>query len=268
MMRKFSLLAVSILIVCCLAAAPAFGAGAFDRILKRGELIVGTSGTQPPLSAKTKSGKLIGMDLDLANLMAKAMDVQLKAKQMPFAELLPALQKGQIDMIISGMTLTTKRNTQVAFVGPYYISGKGILTKTETVATLTDPKAMDKPGFTVTALDASTSKMFVESAMPKATLKPTKTLDEALQMVINGKAKALVADYPFCALMAFKHKDKGLTAGEARFTFEPLAIALPPNDPLLINWTQNFIMFLKGSGALEKLQQKWFQSGDWIKELP
>lgn len=267
-MRRFSILALTALVICCLAVAPAFGGAAFDRILKRGELIVGTSGTQPPLTAKTKSGKLIGMDLDIANLMAKSMDVKLKTKQMPFAELLPALQKGQIDMIISGMTLTTKRNTKVAFVGPYYISGKGILTKMETVATLTDPEAMNKPGFTVTALGASTSEMFVKSALPKAKLLPTSTLDKALDMVINGKAKALVADYPFCAVMAFRYKDKGLTAGEARFTFEPLAVALPPDDTLLINWTHNFIMFLKGSGAIEKLQQKWFQSGAWIDELP
>jgi polar amino acid transport system substrate-binding protein len=267
-MRRIRLLVLISLVICCLAVGPAFGGATFDRILKRGELIVGTSGTQPPLTVKTKSGELIGMDLDLANLMAKAMDVKLKTKQMTFAELLPALQKGQIDAIISGMTLTTKRNTTVAFVGPYYISGKGILTKVETVAALTDPDAMNKPDFTVTALDASTSKMFVQAAMPKAKLLATQTLDKALEMVITGQAKALIADFPYCAVMAFRHKDKGLTAGEARFTFEPLAIALPPDDTLLLNWTHNFINFLRGSGSLEKLQQKWFQPGEWVKDLP
>ena len=187
---------------------------------------------------------------------------------MPFAELLPALKAGKVDMVLSSMTMTLERNRAVVFVGPYYVSGKGILTKIETVAALTDPDTMNKPDFTVAALSASTSEMFVKSAMPQAKFMPTQNMEQALDMVISGKAKALVADFPYCAVMAFRHKDKGLAAGEARLTFEPLAIALPPDDTLLINWTRNFLMFMKGSGTLEKLQERWFQPGAWLEELP
>ena len=55
---------------------------------------------------------------------------------MPFAELLPALEANRIDMILSGMTITPKRNQNVALVGPYYISGKGILAVAEKCAAL------------------------------------------------------------------------------------------------------------------------------------
>src|SRR5262249_6322912 len=48
-----------------------------DRIVKSGELRVGTSGTQPPLSATAKDGSLMGFDIEIANQIAKAMGVKL-----------------------------------------------------------------------------------------------------------------------------------------------------------------------------------------------
>jgi hypothetical protein len=41
-----------------------------------------------------------------------------------------------------------------------------------------------------------------------------------------------------------------------------------PEDALLINWLQNFMMMLDGSGQLKSLNTRWFQDGAWIKALP
>jgi ABC-type amino acid transport substrate-binding protein len=72
--------------------------------------------------------------VDLANLLANAMNVELKLVEMPFGELLEALEAGKVDVVMSGMTMTPERNLKAAFVGPYIISGKSILTKDSTVA--------------------------------------------------------------------------------------------------------------------------------------
>lgn len=71
--------------------------------------------------------------MDLARAVAGAMEVRLRVEVIPFDELIPALEKGRIDMIISSMTITAERNLRVAFVGPYFISGQSILT-TKTAA--------------------------------------------------------------------------------------------------------------------------------------
>ena len=105
-----------------------------DRIQKRGELIVGTMGNMPPLNMTAKDGEIFGLEPDLAKLMARAMNVRVKFVTKPFPELLPALQAGEVDMVMSGMTITPKRNMKVAFVGPYFISGKAFLTKMRTIA--------------------------------------------------------------------------------------------------------------------------------------
>ena len=247
------------------AIAPA--AATLDTILKRGELIVGTTGTQPPLNATNKAGEVIGFDADIAKIIAKSMGVKIKFSTMPFSELLPALEAGKVDMVISSMTMTLERNLRIAFVGPYYVSGKGILTKTGAIATLQDSDGLNKPEFKVAALKDSTSQKFVEAAAPKAELIKVKSYDVALDMLVQDKIIAMVADYPFCAFSAFRYRDKGLVAGQSRLTFEPLGIAVQP-DTLLINWLSNFLTMINGSGQIKILNKKWFENSNWIKDLP
>ncbi|MBW2706569.1 MAG: transporter substrate-binding domain-containing protein, partial [Deltaproteobacteria bacterium] len=122
----FVLIFATLLVFSFTAIVPA--ATTLDGILKKGELIVGTTGAQPPLNATNKAGEVIGFDADIAKFIALSMGVKIKFSKMPFAELLPALEAGKVDMVISSMTMTLERNLKVAFVGPYYISGKGILT--------------------------------------------------------------------------------------------------------------------------------------------
>jgi polar amino acid transport system substrate-binding protein len=250
-----------------LAAGPAMGGKAMDGILKKGELVVGTTGTQPPLSVTARDGSVIGFDADIAKAISSNMGVKLTLTKVPFAELLPTLQNGKVDMVISGMTMTLERNLKVAFVGPYYISGKGILTKTANLASLQDPEGLNKPEFRVAALKGSTSQDFVTKTAPKAVLTAIQSYDEALQLLYEDKIDALIADFPFCAFTAFRYSEKGLVAGQAKLTYEPLGIAVP-EDALLINWLQNFMMMLQGSGTLGALNNRWFKDGSWIKDLP
>ena len=139
-MRKtvvFVLVSALLLMTVNIAAA----GRAMDKILKKGELVVGITGTQPPLNVIDKGGKIIGYDADIARLIAMNLGVQATFATMPFADLLPALTGGKVDMVVSSMTMTLERNRKVAFVGPYYVSGKGILTKTQTIAALSKPAA-------------------------------------------------------------------------------------------------------------------------------
>jgi polar amino acid transport system substrate-binding protein len=266
-MKKTVRAAILGIVMVCFFADFASAGAVMDRILKNGKLVVGITGTQPPLNMTTKDGKIIGFDADIANAVSMNLGLDLKLSKMPFAQLLPALQNGKVDMIISGMTMTLERNKKVAFVGPYYVSGKGILTKTDQIATLQDPQGINKSEFRIAALKDSTSQEFVTTAAPKAKLVTIQSYAEAIDMLYNDKIDALIADYPYCAFTAFRYKDKGLIAGQSKLTYEPLGIAVP-EDALLINWLQNFMMALGGSGQLELLNKKWFEDGSWIKELP
>jgi polar amino acid transport system substrate-binding protein len=238
-----------------------------DGILKSGKLKVGTVAGQPPMNMKDKKGKIIGLEAELAELIAANMGVKVEFSVIPFADLLPALSAGKVDMVISSMSMTPERNLRVAFVGPYYISGKGILTKYENLAELRDPNDLNNPNFKMAVLKGSTSQMFAERAAPKAKLLTTKDYDEAVSLLIEGNIDAVIADYPFCAFSAFRHQSKGVIAGRAPLTFEPLGIAVR-EDTLLINWMQNFLGVLEGTGQMQVISMRWLQGGKWIEDLP
>jgi polar amino acid transport system substrate-binding protein len=258
-----TLILFAVLIICF---SPVQAGPTMDRIVANSKIIVGTTGAQPPLNATSKTGEFIGLDIDIAKLIAGNMGVAIEFKTMPFAELLPALSAGNVDLVISSMTITPQRNMQVAFIGPYFVSGKGILTKTRHLEALQGPGGLNQAQFKVTALKNSTSQRFVEKEAPKAKFFPADAYDQALEMLFSDKVDVLIADSPFCALTAFRFPDKGLTAGQDKLTFEPLGIAVT-EDALLINWLQNFMVLLNGSGELNRLTQKWLNDGSWVSQL-
>jgi polar amino acid transport system substrate-binding protein len=238
-----------------------------SRIQANNMLVVGTAASMPPFNMTTREGDIIGLEIEMAKFLAASLGVRLDVQPMAFDALIPALEAGKVDLVMSGMTITPERNIRVAFVGPYFISGKAFLTKKRTIAE-SEPGDIDSPDTTLTALRGSTSEMFVKGAIPKAKFIPAGDYDEAVGMVIGGRVDALVADYPFCVISLLRYPDAGLASIITPFTWEPIGIALPDNDPQFVNLVQNFLMMLKGNGALDEMTEQFFGRGDWLKRLP
>jgi polar amino acid transport system substrate-binding protein len=241
---------------------------ALARIVKSGKLRVGTSGSMPPLNAVSKGGEFIGMEIDLARVLAEAMGVEAVFVKKDFKDLIGALEKGDVDIVLSGMTITPERNMRVAFVGPYFVSGKSILTKSQKFAAVDEAGDLDVSEVTLTALAGSTSQNFVEVLIPKAKLIATKNYDDGVKLVLDGKADALVADYPICVLSLLRNQGAGLATLMEPLTIEPIGIALPPGDALFINLVENYLGALEATGALGRIRSRWFDQADWIAELP
>jgi polar amino acid transport system substrate-binding protein len=251
-----------------LAADAAPVSPVIDRIQAKKELVVGTAASMPPLNMTTKDGQIVGMEMDLAQYFANGMDVKLTLKPMYFNDLLPALKEGKVDMVLSAMTMTPGRNLTVAFVGPYFASGKSILTKTGNVESVDTLSKLNNPDRNLVALKGSTSQMFVEKLLPKAKLVLANDYDQAVAMVRDGKTQAMVADYPICLVSVHRYPDAGFATLSKPLFYEPIGVALPPNDPLLVNWVQNFLNTLEKTGELETLTDRWFKDTSWISRLP
>ena len=86
------------------------------------------------------------------------------------------------------VTLGTARSERLtvagwrAFVGPYYTSGKAILTRSKRLAAATIPQELDSPELRFTALAGSTSEAFVAQRLPQAQLLATEHLDVKLAL--------------------------------------------------------------------------------------
>ena len=271
-MRKTgSLVALAVAVVLMAVWGQVFAAGispVLDRIQANKELVVGTAASMPPLNMTTKDGQIIGVEMDLARFFASGMEVKLTLKPMNFSDLLPALEAGQVDMVLSGMTMTPGRNLKVAFVGPYFASGKSVLAKMVNVGLVDEIAKMNNPDKVLVALKGSTSQMFVERVIPNAKLVLADDYDQAVAMVRNDKAIVMVADYPICMVSVYRYPDAKLGTLEKPISYEPVGVALPAGDPLLVNWVQNFLQTLEKTGQTKMLLEKWFKDTSWVSRLP
>ena len=70
------------------ASTEAADAPVLKRVLETGQLRVGMTGNQPPMNVKSRTGAFIGLDVDLANMLAESMGVKLTMVPKPFPQLL------------------------------------------------------------------------------------------------------------------------------------------------------------------------------------
>lgn len=256
------------LLALCLSGTALAGSPVLDRVVKNGVLKVAMSGDQPPFNAISRDKSLIGFDVDLANAMAGAMKVKLELVEVPFGDLMSTLKNGKADMVISGMGITPERTKSVTFVGPYMMSGKSILVGAAAQAKVQTGADFNKPDITLLALENSTSETFVKRKLPDAKLKTIATYEEGVQMVISGKADAMVADMPACKLSILRNPNSGLAVIEPPLSVEPVGIAITMNDAQFENLVRNYLTTFEKIGLTTQLRQKWFENSAWIVALP
>lgn len=92
-------------------------------------LRVGVSATREPFSFVDQSGRVSGHDGDLARLIAQRMNRPIEFQDMKFLALIPALQAGKIDLIVTGMSATEQRRKFVDFTKPYFANAQVMLVK-------------------------------------------------------------------------------------------------------------------------------------------
>ena len=247
------------------AAQVSADAPVMSRIVKNGQLVVGTSGNQPPMTMLDKNGKAAGFDIDLASLMAQALGVKLVTRQIPFNKLLDALESGEVDVVISNMTINPSRNMRVAFVGPYMTSGKCLITKKENLAKADDTEELNLPDMNLVVLKGSTSEDIVSTLMPNVKLSTVDDISKGIKMVADDKVGGMMADYPVCLHTVSSNPKSGFVSVFSMLTYEPIGIALPANDPLFMNWTTNLLERLDKTETLEVLADKWL--GKLMKDV-
>jgi polar amino acid transport system substrate-binding protein len=110
-----------------LAAAGA-SAQSLERIKERGKIVVGVKADYKPFGFRDPSGKLIGLEPDLAQSVADALGVKLELEPVQSSNRMQFLQQGKIDLMIATMNDKPDRRQVVGIVEPsYYASGVNVL---------------------------------------------------------------------------------------------------------------------------------------------
>ena len=233
---------------------------ALQKIVERGTLVLGTSGNMTPMTRSINDGKdAVGFDIDLAKTLASTMGVELEIKILPFDQLISALDNGEVDVVISNMTITSKRNTQVAFVGPYLTSGKCLVTKEVDLASATKKEQLNKKNLKIAVIKGSTSETFVTLGMPNVEAVAVMTQGQGVELLRSSQVSALLTDFPICKSIITSNPDDAFVSVFSNLTYEPIGIAVAPQNTHLVNYTQNFLVRANEVGLLEALANKWFK---------
>ena len=261
--RKFlGLVAAGIVAVAgIIAAGPVAAQSRLDEIVKRDKLIVATFGTAPPFCYTDDTGKLIGFDIDISRLIAKALlgdENKVEFVVVTSEGRWPAVNSGRADIGLASTTVYPDRALRVAFTRPYIDSGISILVRQD--AKVNSLKDLNNAKFTLANLSnpqmAERAKRFVPNTK-------TLTFDTPAALftaVKSGQAQAMQMDTPVVNWYAANNK-------ELKVLPEPLgviqgnAIFMKPGDFTLWLWADTVVHEMTaGSRYAEysEIYRKWF----------
>jgi polar amino acid transport system substrate-binding protein len=245
------------------AHAQAATSSKLQEILKRGKLIVGTGTTNPPWHFEDDSGNKVGMDIDLARLIAKGLfddptkvDFVLQAAD----GRIPNLVTNKIDIVAQFMTITPGRARQVEFTTPYYREGVGLMV-------LKDSKYQNFADLKGAGANASIVWMqnvgvedYTRMVLPDIKVLQVESVDATYQALNARRADVVASDQSTVRWLLQKFPDRYRDLG---FGWLPnsYAFAVAPGDPVWLNWvnTQVREAFLGVDfDYMKAAYKKWF----------
>jgi polar amino acid transport system substrate-binding protein len=227
-----------------------------QRIRESGELRVGMQVGYPPFQMRDRTGRLEGLDIDLAKMAAKELSARVHIEERSWDNLMDALVSDEVDLIMSAMTITPQRNLRVMFTDPALVTGRMFLVKRGDLPEIRSAKDLNKPGFFLCSIPDGLGNLEFQEIFPRASYREFTSRAQAVDEVVAGRCKAYI-DEEFAIRMACAKRSDKVASPFQRLTHEPVAFAVKPGSNHWLNWLNNFIHRIQHDGSLERLRKKW-----------
>ncbi len=186
-MKRIVALLTAALVLAALLAGCAGPAATQSKVLK-----VGMELAYPPFETKDDAGNPTGVSVDLAKAFAESLGMEADIQNIAWDGLIPSLQTGKVDMVISSMTITDKRREQVDFSDPYAKAYLALLVgKQSPVEKADDLNAAD---CVIAVKLGSTGETYAREHFPNATVNAFDSENACVTEVTQGKADAFIYD--------------------------------------------------------------------------
>lgn len=235
-----------------------------DKIKERGKLIVGTAPGYFPFEMIDDKGKLIGFDIDIANIIAEELGVELELENYKFPTLISALQVGKIDIIIAGMTIIPSRALSATFTDPYFDNSlimlihnrhKGVKSWSE----------LDKKGIKIAVPLAQTADLYASKFFKNAEIRRFEGEEKVALAVINGQVDATIHDES-SGLIYAKRNPENIFPLLEEHCLQSAGFVIPLNDYAFKFWLDAFLVHFRQSVKYDDLYNYWFIDMPWLEE--
>ncbi|KJS50800.1 basic amino acid ABC transporter substrate-binding protein [Desulfosporosinus sp. BICA1-9] len=231
------------------APAPTPAPAPVEKVLK-----VGSDIAYAPFEFMDEKQQATGFDIELINALGADMGyTKVNIETAAFDGLLPALQAGKYDCVISAMTITEKRAQSVQFSDKYFRAIQYIaMKKGAGFKNLADLK-----GKKVGVQLSTTGQEVVE----KAGIEPRKfdTTPDAMNDLLNGGVEAVVADGPVVLWFQAQNEKANIVSVEADVEEEFYGIAMKLDNKELGDKMNASLKKLKENGKYNEIYKKWFK---------
>jgi ABC-type amino acid transport substrate-binding protein len=224
-----------------------------DQIKKAGKIVVGTSADYPPYEFhKSIDGKdtIVGFDIAIAEEIAKDLGVKLEIQDMKFDGLLAALETGNVDFVIAGMTPDEERKKSVDFTKIYYMAQQGVMIRAEDKDKYTDIESFN--GKRVGAQKGAIQETIAKEQITGAQVVALGKIPDLVMELKNKKVEALVVELPVASSYVEKHKDLVISNIKVEDDTGGSAIAVKKGNTDLVEVMNKTLDRLMADGSIDK----------------
>jgi len=213
--------------------------------------VVGTSADNPPYEFM-KNGEIVGFDIDLMVAIGQHLGKNIEFRNMDFHGLIAALASDNVDMVISGMSITPERQKRITFSTPYTDARIAVLFRRndgfKQAEDLQGKKAGAQLGtiWTLIAHDMSRKHHFSTKALANNLMLVEELKNQRLDAIVLEESQA----------ESFMDKYPKLSSFPVEQYASSFAIAMPKQTDLKKN-VDHSIKQLKGNGTISALAKKW-----------
>jgi polar amino acid transport system substrate-binding protein len=228
------------------------------KIRERGRLVAGVSADTYLLGSRNPlTGQIEGFDIDMVKAVAEAIlgDEDLyQLKVITAAQRIPALEKGEVDIVARNMTITCDRWEQIAFSSEYYRSGQKILVRKGSKA----KSISDLGGQKVCAPKGTSSMDNLIKTAPKAIPVAADNHTGCLALFQQGEVAAITGDDTVLAGLAAQDPYAVVPAQKA-FTAEPYGLGFNKDDVDLVRFVNARLGQMRTDGEWTRIYNRWLR---------
>jgi ABC-type amino acid transport substrate-binding protein len=236
--------------------APASEAPASEAPTEAAVLTMGTNAQFPPYEYK-EGENIVGIDAEIAALIADKLGMTLKIEDMEFDSVIPSVQSGKVNMAMAGLTVTDERKQAVDFTASYATGKQVIIVKND--SSIADAAGLE--GKTIGVQLSTTGDLYITWDLVdtnKAKIERYNKGADAVQALVNGKIDAVVIDNE--PAKVFVSQNEGLKILETEYITEQYAIAVGKNNTELRDKIDAALQELIASGDVQKIIDKYIKA--------
>ena len=221
-------------------------------ILSKGVVRIGVPIDVPPFGSQDASRNPVGLDVELAQMIGKALGVKVELQQITGANRIPYLLTNKIDVVIAALGMTPERAKQITYTNPYADTYDAVYgPKSAKVAS-----AADLGSLKIAITKGTTQDIELTALNPKANFMRTEDDATAATAYLSGQADLFATNSLVVQELEKQNAGKEF---DRKFVLArgPAHMGVRMGEQNLANWLNVFIYSAVMSGELDKLTQKW-----------